>query len=278
MTVEEWLGNDNTLGIDIWNRKYRYKEETFDEWLDRVSGKNEDIKKLIKEKKFLFGGRTLANRGLNQGTNSNCYSRGFVEDSLDDILLTNTQIAKTFKAQGGQGVSLSHIRPKGTPIGDNYNSDGILPFLEMFNTTTGAISQGNARRGALMVSLDVWHKDILDFVTVKSDNDKINNCNLSVEIDDDFMTYVQKYYLEGIKETVLVKRNYSGHIVEYEVCPIDIYKKICEYAKNHAEPGILYVNRLRNYNMMELVPEYKIETTNPCGIKFHLINKLVCRK
>lgn len=265
MTIEEWLGNDNVLGIDIWKRKYRYKEESFDEWLDRVSGKNEEIKALIKKRKFLFGGRTLANRGLNQGTNSNCYSRGFVEDSLDDILLTNTQIAKTFQAQGGQGVSLSYIRPKGTPINKNYTSDGILPFLEMFNTTTGAISQGNARRGALMVSLDVWHKDILDFITVKSNNNKINNCNLSVEIDDEFMTYVQKYYIEGIKETVTVKRNYSGHIVEYEVCPIDVYKKICEYARNHAEPGILYVNRLRNYNMMELIPDYNIETTNPCG-------------
>lgn len=264
MTEQEWLDN-NTLSLDIWHKKYQANNETFEEWLKRVSGGNKEIIRLIREKKFLFGGRTLSNRGLNRGSNSNCYSRGFIEDSLDDILLTNTQIAKTFKAQGGQGISLSKIRPKGVAIGDNYVSDGVIPFLEMFNTTTSSISQGNSRRGALMASCDVWHKDIIDFITVKSDNNKINNCNLSVEIDDEFMKYVQDYYLYGTETTVTVKRNYSGHEVVYQVTPIKVYKLICDYARKHAEPGILYVDRLRNYNMMEFVDEYKIETTNPCG-------------
>ena len=53
MTVEQWLGKDNSLGIDIWNRKYKKNNETFDEWLDRVSGNNEAIKALIIEKKFI---------------------------------------------------------------------------------------------------------------------------------------------------------------------------------------------------------------------------------
>lgn len=274
MTVEEWLGKDNELGKTILEKKYLDKGETLDQWFDRVSGGNEYIKNLIIQKKFLFGGRTLSNRGLNKGSNSNCYSRGFVEDSLDDILLTNTQIAKTFKAQGGQGVSLSKIRPKGVPIGKNFDSDGILPFLEMFNTTTACISQGNSRRGALLASCDVWHKDVLDFIKIKSDNNKINNCNLSVEIDDEFMKYVQDYYLYGTEKTVTVKRNYSGHEVVYQVTPIKVYKTICEYARRHAEPGILYVNRLRNYNMMEFVDDYVIETTNPCGIKLLIIRQL----
>jgi ribonucleoside-diphosphate reductase alpha chain len=66
MTVQEWLGKDNQLGIDIWNKKYRYKNEDFEQWLNRVSGSNEDIKQLIREKKFLFGGRILSNRGLDK--------------------------------------------------------------------------------------------------------------------------------------------------------------------------------------------------------------------
>ena len=64
MNVKEWLGEDNQIGIDIWEQKYRYDNETFDEWLDRVSGQDENLKKLIIEKKFLFGGRILSNRGL----------------------------------------------------------------------------------------------------------------------------------------------------------------------------------------------------------------------
>lgn len=269
MTAEEWLGKDNELGLSIWHKKYQHGDETFEQWLDRVSGHNEKIKKLIAAQKFLFGGRTLSNRGLNIGSNSNCYSRGYVEDSLDDILLANTQIAKTFKAQGGQGISLSKIRPKGTPIGKDFVSDGIIPFLEMFNTTTASISQGSHRRGALMSSLDVWHKDIIDFITVKSDNNKINNANLSVEIDDEFMKYVQDYYINGEVKEVTVKRNYSGHEISYVVKPIEIYKKICEYARKHAEPGVLYVDQLRNYNLMEFVDDYVIETTNPCKQSLH---------
>ena len=61
-TVEEWLGKDNVLGINIWKNKYQFENETFEEWLDRVSGGNEAVKDLIIDKKFLFGGRILSNR------------------------------------------------------------------------------------------------------------------------------------------------------------------------------------------------------------------------
>ena len=64
MDIREWLGEDNQLGIDIWTKKYQMDNETFDEWLDRVSGGNEKIRQLIIEKKFLFGGRILSNRGM----------------------------------------------------------------------------------------------------------------------------------------------------------------------------------------------------------------------
>ena len=92
MTVEEWLGETNQLGIDIWYRKYRYGNETFDEWLDRVSGGNAAIRQLIIEKKFLFGGRILSNRGLSKygikTTLSNCFPRGtlvYTEDGYKQI-------------------------------------------------------------------------------------------------------------------------------------------------------------------------------------------------
>jgi ribonucleoside-diphosphate reductase alpha chain len=57
MDVKQWLGNDNELGLSIWENKYKYENETFDEWLDRVSNGDEELKQLIIEKKFLFGGK-----------------------------------------------------------------------------------------------------------------------------------------------------------------------------------------------------------------------------
>ena len=78
MTEFDWLGKNNTLGIDIWSKKYKHGNETFDEWIERVSAGNSDVAKLITEKKFLFGGRILSNRGLDkQGVKvslSNCFS------------------------------------------------------------------------------------------------------------------------------------------------------------------------------------------------------------
>jgi ribonucleoside-diphosphate reductase alpha chain len=149
MTEQEWL-NDNQLSLDIWNNKYRHDNESFDQWLVRVSGGDAEIARLIKEKKFLFGGRTLANRGIEgAGSYSNCYSIGFVPDSLEGIMDVASKIALTFKAQGGQGLSLSKIRPKGSLIRGQFKSDGIVPFMHIFNTVTESISQGGSRKGRL---------------------------------------------------------------------------------------------------------------------------------
>ena len=74
--LSAWLGMEEGLPIDIWNKKYKYENETFEDWLNRVSNGDEAIKELIRAKRFLFGGRILANRGLqNYGkkvTYSNC--------------------------------------------------------------------------------------------------------------------------------------------------------------------------------------------------------------
>lgn len=267
MTVQEWLGQDNQLGIDIWERKYRYNNETFDEWLDRVSGKNEELRQLIKERKFLFGGRTLANRGTDKkGSFSNCYSRGFVEDDLDDLMQASKDIAITFKAQGGQGISLSKLRPKGCGINNGqFESDGIIPFMEIYNRTTESISQGGSRKGALIMTLDAWHKEAEDFIKIKSEEGRIQKANLSLEIDDEFMECVKTYYETGEKITKHITRNYNGNIVEYDVTPIVLYKLMMEKAYDWAEPGCIYTNRFRNYNLMELCDDYNIETCNPCG-------------
>lgn len=238
----KWL-NENQLSYDIWNKKYRFNNESFDQWLDRVSGNNKEIRRLIYEKKFLFGGRTLANRGTEKGSYSNCYSHGYIEDSLDGIMDAAKNIAMTFKAQGGQGLSLSKIRPKGSMIAGKFKSDGIVPFMEIFNTVTESVSQGGSRKGALLMSLDINHPEAETFMTIKSDLKKINKANLSMEIDDLFMSKV----ISGDKEANR------------------LFNILCEQACKYAEPGVIYTNRFRNYNLMEFVEEYQIETCNPCG-------------
>lgn len=102
MTVEQWLGENNQLGIDIWHRKYQKNNETFDEWLDRISGGNEKVKELILTKKFLFGGRILSNRGITgrRVTYSNCYVISPPEDNIESIFESRTKLARTYSCGG----------------------------------------------------------------------------------------------------------------------------------------------------------------------------------
>lgn len=264
--LNEWLGEDNTLGKDIWERKYQHDGETLEEWFDRVSAGDKELCQLIKERKFLFGGRTLANRGIpNSGNYFNCFSSGFIPDDYTAIMDRLKEVGITFKAQGGQGVSMSKLRPKGTPIGKHYSSDGIIPFIEMFNCVTKGTSQGGSRKGALMISLDARHKEVMDFINLKTDVDAITKANLSLEIDNTFMSAVCNYYENGTVKTLHEKREYSGHTVEYDIIPINIYKRMMEIVWDYGEPGCIFTNEFRNYNFLEYDDEYQIDTSNPCG-------------
>lgn len=266
MTVKDWLGENNQLAQDIWRRKYQHNNESFEEWLDRVSAGDNELRKLIVEKKFLMGGRTLANRGLNNtGSLFNCYSRGYIEDDYYDIMDAAKDIGITFKAQGGQGISLTKLRPKGTPIKSEYYSDGIVPFMKIFNEVTAGTSQGGARKGALMLSIDARHKEAETFIKIKSKEGEIEKANLSLELDDDFMQAVEKYYDTGEVVVLHEKRNYSGHEIEYDVTPIKIFKMLVDNCYDWADPACLFTNRFRNYNLMQFDEDYEIETCNPCG-------------
>jgi ribonucleoside-diphosphate reductase alpha chain len=253
----EKKNDENALMNTIWERKYRFKNETYEEWLDRVSGGDLKVRRLIRENRALFGGRTLANRNTGKrATYSNCYSLGFVGDSLDEIMQANTDIARTFKAQGGQGISLSHIRPKGAPIQKGqFYSDGILPFMKIFNQTTASISQGGARKGALIMTLNAKHREVSTFIHCKANDDQITKANLSLELDDDFM--------EAAKENrpYEVKSRWGDYTIE----PAEILREAAENAWDWGEPGCIFTNRFRNYNLMEQDPDYQIETCNPCG-------------
>ena len=266
MDFKDWLGEDNQLGLDIIEKKYRYNGESFDQFIERVSAGDQKLAKLIREKKFLFGGRVLSNRGVPGGGNYyNCFSAGYVPDDYVGIMDTLKEVGITFKIQGGQGISMTQLRPKGTPIGQHYASDGIMPFIEMFNTVTQGTSQGGSRKGALLIGLDIRHKEAEAFIKLKTDLDAVTKANLSLEIDDEFMKAVQDYYTLGEVVTLHECRNYNGHLVEYDIVPIELYKLMMQVVYDYGEPGCIFTNNFRNYNFLEHDDRYNIEICNPCG-------------
>ena len=151
MNAQEWLGLDNKLGIDIWENKYRYNNETFNEWLDRVSGGNEDVKELIKEKKFLFGGRILSNRGLDKygvkTTLSNCYVITPPEDNIESIFDTAKKLARTYSYGGGCGIDISKLAPRGSKVNNTAKeTSGSVSFMDLYSLVTGLIGQNGRRK------------------------------------------------------------------------------------------------------------------------------------
>ena len=265
MTVQEWLGKDNQLGIDIWEKKYRYNNETFDEWLDRVSGHNETVKQLIIDKKFLFGGRILSNRGLDkQGkkvTYSNCYVIDPPNDSIESIFECASKLARTFSYGGGCGVDISNLAPRGARVRNAAKeTTGSVSFMDLYSLVTELIGQ-NGRRGALMISIDCTHPDLEEFIGIKSDLNRVTKANISVKITDKFMVAVQQrkpFTLEFIREE-------TGEHVTKTVDAYEMFHKLCQMNWDYAEPGMLFWNRIENWNLLSCDDDFHYAGTNPCA-------------
>ena len=265
MELEQWLGADNQLGIDIWKRKYCYENETFDQWLDRISAGNEKIGKYIKEKKFLFGGRILSNRGLEyEGrkiTLSNCYVVAPPEDEIESIFDCARNLARTYSYGGGCGIDISNLAPKGAKINNAAKeTSGAVSFMDLYSLTTELIGQ-NGRRGALMISIDCSHPDVEDFINLKTDLTKVTKANISVRISNEFMEAVKN------NEDFLLHftRKATGEVIERHVKARELFHRIAETNWDYAEPGALFWDRVKSWNLLSNTENFSYAGVNPCA-------------
>lgn len=253
------------LQKSIWKNKYRYNKENFDEWMNRISAKNTRIGKLIRQKKFLFAGRILANRGLYKDglkvTYSNCYVLEPPKDNLEDIFDTAKKLARTFSYGGGVGIDISKLRPRGAKVNNSAkNTTGAVSFMELYSMTTGLIGQ-RGRRGALMISMEVSHPDIEDFIDIKTDLTKITKANISVRINDEFMKAVENN--ETYRCEFIVEGN-NEHIIK-EVDTKKLFMKLCKNNWDYAEPGILFWDNIKKHHLMSEDKEFAYAGVNPCA-------------
>lgn len=265
MTIQDWLGSDNKLGIDIWTRKYQRNNESFEEWLDRVSGGNDDVRQLIKDKKFLFGGRILSNRGAYKDgekvTYSNCYVISPPEDNIESIFDCAKKLARTFSYGGGCGIDIGKLSPRGAKVNNTAKeTSGSVSFMDLYSLVTGLIGQ-NGRRGALMISIPCDHPDIEEFIECKSDLNRITKANISIRITDEFMNAVindEDWYLSFIRKE-------TGENIYKKIKAKDLYHRFCEMNWDYAEPGMLFWDRIRSWNLLSEDEEFEYAGTNPCA-------------
>jgi ribonucleoside-diphosphate reductase alpha chain len=255
--------NSTQVVDSILSARYLRKgEKTFEDICRRVASavagdKEEatDFFTIMVSLRFLPNSPTLMNAGTDLGQLSACFVLP-VPDSIPGIFDAMKQGAIIHKTGGGTGYNFSHIRPQGSRV---RSTDGVasgpVSFMGIFNVATEVIRQGGRRRGANMGILNVWHPDILPFLSAKSQEGDISNFNLSVMADDKFMELISRKKFDA----TCITHPYSGEAITVG----QIWSGIVDGIWKTGEPGILFYDEINRHNP---VPNLGvIDSTNPCG-------------
>jgi ribonucleoside-diphosphate reductase alpha chain len=151
---------------------------------------------IISQFQYMPATPTLFNSGTKHPQMSSCYLLTVADDSLEGIYKTITDCAQLSKWSGGLGVDWTPVRASGALIkGTNGLSNGIVPFLKVFDSSVHAVNQGGKRKGAAAVYLEPWHADIEIFLELRnntgSEERRTHNLNLALWIPDLFMRKVE---------------------------------------------------------------------------------------
>ncbi|MFS0837674.1 adenosylcobalamin-dependent ribonucleoside-diphosphate reductase [Paenibacillus sp. 1P03SA] len=242
-----------------WTEKFRY---ILDDW------------------KLVPGGRIAAGADASDElTLFNCYVIPSPHDSRGGIMATLSEMTEIMSRGGGVGINLSSLRPRRAIVkGVNGSSSGSVSWGGLFSYTTGLIEQGGSRRGALMLMINDWHPDLLDFITVKSTMGQITNANLSVCVSNGFMKAVKEDLDWDLVFPDTTDPEYdevwNGDLNEWKklgkavkvyrtVKAREVWHTIIESAWRSAEPGVVF---MEYYNQMSNSWYFNpIICTNPCG-------------
>jgi ribonucleoside-diphosphate reductase alpha chain len=194
---------------------------------------------LMSKNWFMPATPVLTNSATSRGAQISCFLNT-VGDSISDIFKTYEENAFLAKGGGGIGTNWSEVRGHNSKLSSGGKSTGTVPFLKVMDSATLAVSQGNTRRGAAAVYMDISHPDIEEFIDIRKptggdDNRRCLNLHHGVNITDEFMRCVKA----KIKFDLLCP--HSGEVVK-SVDATEIWRKILKNRVETGEPYILFID------------------------------------
>jgi ribonucleoside-diphosphate reductase alpha chain len=195
----------------------------------------------------------LSNTGTERGLPISCFGID-VGDSIDEIGTKNRELMLLAKHGGGVGIGVNMIRPAGANIRQNGTSDGVVPFIKIYDSAILATNQGSVRRGAASVNIDIEHGDFWEWLEIREPKGDVNrqslNMHQAVIVSDGFMQKVKDGDKEARKRwaAVLRKRRATGE-------PYIVYKGNI----NKANPEAYKQNGLKVY-MTNICSEITLHT------------------
>ena len=270
----------DTYTVERWNKLSHYGRHR-----DELT--EESIYELFKDFKYIVPqGSIMSQLGAPQiGSLSNCFVIGQPEDSYGGIFQKDEEMVQLMKRRGGVGIDISTLRPAETAV--SYaakTTTGAVSFMHRFSNSTREVAQ-NGRRGALMLSIDINHPDVLDFIQIKRDGTSVTGANISIKITNDFMKaveadedYILQFPCDNLPRkspdlsSMEYNKLYKGELIGVEgdlylkkIRAREYWDEIIKSAHGYAEPGIIFVDNHHNYSPDGVYPQYKGVTTNPCG-------------
>jgi ribonucleoside-diphosphate reductase alpha chain len=228
----------------------------FDNYADKVS----EYYDLMTEQIFLPNSPTMMNAGGRLGQLSACFVLAMPDD-MEGIMKTTSDAALIFKSGGGVGINYSDLRQEGDIVASTSGvASGPVSFMNIINTVTEVVKQGGKRRGANMGIIEAWHPDVEKFITNKTQPGILENFNVSVGIWEDFWNA-----LVNTEDGKFMLRSPNGREPIREINAHQLIDLIALSAWKSAEPGLIFFDKINQYNVFAKARGEPLRATNPCG-------------